>query len=180
MTAEERKGRVEMNQLYLTRFAVVIGLALPLGEVVRRWGTTESWTFWIVHLAVGAPLLYGAWLHSRDRTKGLRVLAAAWGFSCGILYPSFFYWWNHPPRPDPADLLSKPVWLVMLSNAFVGGSLGIALIGLFGTVRASEHSGKHNLPGSSVTAGAKENDRTAEQGDAADEVRDGAQRGPRS
>jgi len=129
---------VEMTELYIRRLAIVMGLALPLGEVVRRWGTTESFTFWITHLVVGVPLLYGAWSHARDRAKGLRCLAAAWAFSCGVLYTSFFYWWRYPPGPDPGDTLSKPVPLWLLSNAFVGGGLGICVVGLIGTLRALE------------------------------------------
>jgi len=74
-----------MTELYIRRLAVVMGMALLVGEVFRRWNTTSAWTFWMAHTFVAAPLLYGAWLQSRDRAKGLSVLAAAWGFSAGIL-----------------------------------------------------------------------------------------------
>ncbi|HYJ06693.1 MAG TPA: hypothetical protein VEX43_16275 [Chthoniobacterales bacterium] len=60
-------------------------------ETVRRWGTWREYppAFFDDYI-LGAFLLAGAWLVGRRFDAGQRLLAAAWGFTCGLGYYSFF------------------------------------------------------------------------------------------
>jgi hypothetical protein len=71
--------------------AVIFGILAPLGETVRRWHTWREYppAFFDDYI-MGAFLLAGAWMVSRQFIAGQRLLAAAWGFTCGLGYYSFF------------------------------------------------------------------------------------------
>ena len=71
--------------------AIIFGLLAPLAETVRRWNTWREYppAFFDDYI-MGAFLLVGAWLVGRSFSSGQRLLAAAWGFTCGLGYYSFF------------------------------------------------------------------------------------------
>jgi hypothetical protein len=104
--------------------AVTIGLLLALGEAVRSWGAGRHWASWLDDQILGAFLLYGAWHSATGR--GRLPLAAAWGFSCGLLYPSFFHHWQTAAQPDPGNLPHHCV-LLAVALCFAGSILGLLL-----------------------------------------------------
>lgn len=71
--------------------AVIFGVLAPVLDTVRRWGTWREYPPALFDdYIMGAFLLAGAWLVSRRFYPGQRLLAAAWGFTCGLGYCSFF------------------------------------------------------------------------------------------
>jgi hypothetical protein len=71
--------------------AVIFGVLAPLAETARRWHTWRGDPPALFDdYFMGAFLLLGAWAASRRWASGQRVLAAAWGFTCGLGYYSFF------------------------------------------------------------------------------------------
>jgi hypothetical protein len=71
--------------------AVIFGVLAPLAETVRRGHTwREDPPALFDDYLMGAFLLLGAWAVSRRWESGQRILAAAWGFTCGLGYYSFF------------------------------------------------------------------------------------------
>jgi len=73
--------------------AVIAGIALPIGEIGRRWhqlGDPRMFFAWFDDILIGAFLLYGAWRVGRDAAAGQATLAAAWGFTLAIAIGSFF------------------------------------------------------------------------------------------
>ena len=71
--------------------AIIFGILAPLSETVRRWHTWREYppAFFDDYI-MGAFLLAGAWLVARNFAAGQKLLAAAWGFTCGLGYYSFF------------------------------------------------------------------------------------------
>ncbi len=62
-----------------------------MAETVRRWGTWREYPPALFDdYIMGAFLLAGAWLVGRRFSAGQRLLGAAWGFTCGLGYYSFF------------------------------------------------------------------------------------------
>jgi hypothetical protein len=72
-------------------------------------------------MLLGGFLLYGAWRVASDRRTGRAILAAAWGFMCGLAYYSFFGQLQRLAEPDPSGL--APVWVIAVKG--VGLVLGI-------------------------------------------------------
>jgi hypothetical protein len=73
--------------------AVIAGIALPIGEIGRRWhqlGDPRMFFAWFDDILIGAFLLYGAWRAGKDAVSGQASLAAAWGFTLAIAIASFF------------------------------------------------------------------------------------------
>jgi hypothetical protein len=113
--------------------AIVAGFALPVLETVRRWRQLNQpavWPFWLDDWAIGGFLLYGAWRTARRRRGGRPMLAAAWGFACGLAYVSFFSQVAAVAEPDPSGLNS----LVMI--AIKGVMFVLAIVALAGALRA--------------------------------------------
>ena len=108
------------------RAALVIGILLPLGETLRRWGT------WFVDppaylddLSIGAFLLIAFWLSARDGSVGRRYLAAAWGYACGMGYSSFFRHLANLDAPDPAPISNRAV------TTIIGIGWAVCIVALF-------------------------------------------------
>ena len=109
------------------RLAIVLGILTPIAETIRRWHQLNQlsiWPFWLDDYILGAFLLYGAWRTGKDRRSGRRFLAAAWGFACGMIYPSFFTQLTLLSEPDPAPIPS--VWVAVIKG--VGFALAIAAL----------------------------------------------------
>ena len=68
--------------------ALVFGLFLAIAEIVRNWGNWQTWPFWIVDFIAAGALIWGG---VRTLSQGSsRLLSAAWGFTVGIIWMSFF------------------------------------------------------------------------------------------
>ena len=119
--------------------ACIFGVLAPLVETIRRWGTwLDDPPATLDDYLMGALLLVGAWAAGRT-LWGHRLLAAAWGFTCGLGYSSVF---EHIRRlrlgeVDPAPVPSE----VVLSIKVCG--VVLAVVALAATV-----SSRVGAPGS--------------------------------
>ncbi|HEX8633885.1 MAG TPA: hypothetical protein VF703_07010 [Pyrinomonadaceae bacterium] len=118
-----------MTIQFSRRLAIAFGILAPLGETIRRWST---WREYPPNLfddyILGAFLLYGAWRAGRDVRGGQRFLAAAWAYTCGIGYYSFFGQLKSLSlhEIDPAPIPS--VWIAVIKG--VGLALSLLALGI--------------------------------------------------
>jgi hypothetical protein len=115
------------------RLALFIGIITPLAEVARRRHQLLDPAFfpsWIDDMLLGGFLLYGAWRVAADEQTGRPVLAAAWGFMCGLAYYSFFGQLQLLAEPDPSGL--APMWVI----AVKGVGLALGIVGMVTALRA--------------------------------------------
>jgi hypothetical protein len=92
--------------------AMIAGVVLPIGETIRRWHQLADIRMapaWLDDWIIGLFLLYGAWRTRRSDRSGRAVLAAAWGFACGMAYASFFMQWQHIGDLDPSGIAGAKV-----------------------------------------------------------------------
>ena len=119
-------GLALMTFQFSRRLAILIGIAAPSIETVRRWHELRTLTVWwpayLDDVLLGGFLLYGAWRAGTGRPHGRAVLTAAWGFMCGIAYGSVFGQLATLGQPDPSGF-SPP--LVVAFKA-LGLALGVA------------------------------------------------------
>jgi hypothetical protein len=100
---------------------------------VRRW---KSWRDFPPALfddyIMGALLLAGAWLAARNFGAGQRLLTAAWGFTCGLGYYSFFEQLRRYQlgEIDPAPI--STAWVL----AIKGVGVFLAIAALLATLKA--------------------------------------------
>ena len=118
-----------MGLAFSRRLAIVLGVLLPIGETIRRWGTWGFWPYWLDDYIIGAFLLYAAWRSGRDARGGQRYLVAAWGFACGMGYASFFGHLKNIHQPDPA-----PIPHVALT-AIIGAGWVLVILALAASLR---------------------------------------------
>ena len=124
-----------MTLAFSRRLAIVFGILLPIVETVRRWpqlGDIRIWPAWLDDLIIAAFLLYAVRRVSKDGEAGRPYLAAAWGFTCGMAYGSFFGQLIRLDEPDPAPIPST--WVVAIKG--VGFLLAIAA--LVGSLRSTK------------------------------------------
>jgi hypothetical protein len=117
------------------RLAIILGILTPLAETVRRWrqlSRLSVWPFWLDDFIIGALLLYGAWRAGKDIRSGRRFLAAAWGFTFGMAYSSFFSQLGRLSEPDPAPIPST--WVAVIK----GVGLVLAILALIGSLKKSK------------------------------------------
>ena len=117
--------------------AVFVGVITLLAEIARRRNQLldpAALPLWIDDVLLAGFLLYGARRVAADQTTGHAVLAAAWGFMCGLTSYSFFGQLQRLARPNPSGL--APAWVVAVKG--VGLALGIVglVTALKGRVRA--------------------------------------------
>src|SRR6185369_5251488 len=120
-----------MTMQFSRRLAIVGGVLAPLAETLRRWSTwQQSPASLFDDYIMGAFLLYGAWLTSKDLRDGQRVLAAAWAFACGLGYYSFFGQLHsmRSGEPDPAPIASQ--WVLLIKGVAVALAVAALLISL--------------------------------------------------
>src|SRR4029453_6988471 len=120
-----------MTIQFSRRLAVVGGVLAPLAETLRRWSTwQQSPANLFDDYILGAFLLYGAWRTSKDLRNGQRVLAAAWGFACGLGYYSFFGQLQsiRSGERDPAPISSK--WVLLIKGVAVALAIAALLVSL--------------------------------------------------
>jgi hypothetical protein len=116
------------------RLAWLFGVAAPLVETVRRWGTWQQYPPALFDdYLLGALLLAGAWA-TRDpaNPRAARLLAGAWGFACGLGYYSVFGQWHayRAGEQDPSGFSPLTVFFVKLAGTL------LAALALRVTVRA--------------------------------------------
>jgi hypothetical protein len=122
--------------------AIVFGILAPFLETVRRW---HMWREYPPALfddyILGAFLLAGAWLAGQKFDVGQRVLAAAWGFTCGLGYYSFFEQLRRYRlgEIDPAPIPSSAVLIIK------GVAVSLAIVALIATLRARNPEGPSHL-----------------------------------
>jgi hypothetical protein len=123
-----RLARSIIQSMTFSRWlAIIFGILAPLGETVRRWHTWREYppAFFDDYI-MGAFLLAGAWLVGRRFAAGQRLLGAAWGFTCGLGYYSFFEQLRRFRLGDidPAPISSG----AMLTIKGIGVSLAVAAL----------------------------------------------------
>src|SRR6266545_1659895 len=70
--------------------ALIVGIVLPCIETSRRWHMLVDWPSWLDDYIAALLLLY-AWQVGRHQISRSRpYLMAAWGYTFGIAYMSFF------------------------------------------------------------------------------------------
>jgi hypothetical protein len=115
------------------RGAATLGVGLPLLQACRTacFGggvpALLAWPIAVDAYVTGAFLLLGARAASRELPSGRFLLAAAWGFTGGIMYRTFF-----EQLADP-DRHSGPQMLVLVVK---GTLLVLAVLGFLGAVQA--------------------------------------------
>ena len=127
-----------MTIAFSRRLAIIFGILTPLAETIRRWrqlGQLSIWPFWLDDYIIGAMLLYGAWRVSKDIRSGRRFLAAAWGFTCGMAYSSFFAQLGSLNESDPAPIPST--WVAVIK----GVGLALAILALVGSLKQTKEEG---------------------------------------
>jgi hypothetical protein len=123
--------------------AVLFGILAPVGETIRRWDTWQEFPPALFDdYLMGALLIWGAWSTRGGYMAGIPVLTAAWGFTCGLGYYSFFEQVRRYllGEVDPAPIPSG--WIV----AIKGGGLALAVLALILTLRegrSNEESSSH-------------------------------------
>ena len=114
--------------------ALFVGIITPLAELARRRQQLldpVAVPLWIDDMLLAGFLLYGAWRVHADQRTGRPVLAAAWGFMCGLTYYSFFGQLQRLAEPDPSGL--APVWVI----AVKGVGLALGIVGLATALKAA-------------------------------------------
>jgi hypothetical protein len=112
--------------------ALVLGVAIPLAELVRRrhqLADPAMFPSWFDDVLIGAFLLYGWWRTKSEPEGGRLPLAAAWAFMGGMAYGSFFGQLAEISKPDPSG--ASPIVIV----AIKGAGLLLAPIGIWLTTR---------------------------------------------
>ena len=113
-----------MNRLTASRrLAYVFGILTPLAETLRRWGTWwANPPAFLDDFILGALLIAGA-LATRGRSsrQGRSLLAAGWGFACGMAYSSIAFHWQamRSGQSDPAPIPTQWVFAIKVFGGLV-------------------------------------------------------------
>jgi hypothetical protein len=98
--------------------ALVVGIVLPCIETWRRWHMLLDWPSWLDDYIAALLLLY-AWQAGRHQISRSRpYLMAAWGYTFGIAYMSFFGQLKNVSGADPSGM----------APALVAGFKGFGLL----------------------------------------------------
>ncbi len=111
--------------------AYVMGVALPVLEVLRRRTNFETISGYVDDFIAGGLLLYAARAVSRQKSSGPVLLVAAWAVLCGGLYGSFFHQLESSASQDVSGLANVTVVLIK------GVLYAVALVGLVRSVRGA-------------------------------------------
>src|SRR5215216_617671 len=126
-----------MTISFSRRLAIIFGVLAPLAETIRRWNQLDQfsvWPFWLDDYIMGGFLIYGAWRTKKDAGKGIHYLTAAWGFTCGMGYSSFFNQLTILDQPDPAPISSG--WVAVIK----GVGFALATLALIASLKRSPQS----------------------------------------
>jgi hypothetical protein len=116
---------------YLRLLALAVGVGLSIGETIRSWGAHRP-IFAVVDDYLTAFFLVAAAMWA-NRPGTYAFLSAAFGFSSGMLYGSFFLHLSLLSQPDPGNIPHK-LLTVLIGVAFFGSIVGLALA-LRGAIR---------------------------------------------
>jgi hypothetical protein len=115
------------------RLAYVFGVVTPLAETIRRWGTWwDNPPAFLDDYLLGALLIAGAWATRDARSvRGRVLLAAAWGFACGMAYSSIALHWfaMRAGQSDPAPIPSYWVFAIKVIGGLVFVSALVLTLG---------------------------------------------------
>ena len=139
-----------MTIAFSRRLAIIFGILTPLAETVRRWrqlGDLSVLPIWLDDYIMGAMLLYGAWRTGKDIRSGRPFLVAAWGFTCGMAYSSFFAQLDRLNEPDPAPIPSS--WVAVIK----GAGFALAILALVGSLKRLKEEGNEKQVAQSRVAG---------------------------
>jgi hypothetical protein len=101
-----------------------------VGELWRSWGADRPLMLVVDDQIIGALLIAGAWAMKRDTVRRSGFFCAAWGFSAGLLYPSFVGKVLAPEQIDAGN------WNVPVLTVLVGLAFGVSVIGMVGSIIA--------------------------------------------
>lgn len=90
--------------IVLRLVAVVFATVAVLGECARSWGVGRPVAFWMDDVLMGALLLTGALVTSRDTPARRAFFTGAWGVAVGMAYLSFFEKLYAPEMQNPGNL----------------------------------------------------------------------------
>lgn len=121
--------------------AVVLAVSLMAGELWRSWGTERQLVFVVDDMIIGVLLLAGAWAMARDAVRRRAMFCAAWGFSAGLLYPSFFGKLVAPAEVDSGN------WNMSALTVLVGLAFGTSVIGMVASIAIPARSAPIQSPG---------------------------------
>ena len=113
-----------MSRLQVSRrLAYFFGFLTPLAETVRRWGTWwDNPPAFLDDYLLGIFLVAGAWAtRNTGSVRGKALLAAAWGFACGMAYSSVTFHWfaMRSGQSDPAPIPTQWVFAIKLLGGLV-------------------------------------------------------------
>jgi len=83
------RDRYSIAIAFSRNLAIVLGVAAPLLETIRRWHTwkDDPLAFFDDYI-LGFLLLYGAWRVTKNTEGGRKFLVVGWGFALGLAYAS--------------------------------------------------------------------------------------------
>ena len=83
------RDRYSIAIAFSRNLAIVLGVAAPLLETIRRWHTWQDdpLAFFDDYI-LGFLLLYGAWRVTKNTEGGRKFLVVGWGFALGLAYAS--------------------------------------------------------------------------------------------
>ena len=119
--------------------AVFTGIITLSAEVVRRRQQlldAAAVPLWMDDALLAVFLLYGAWRIRSHPAAGRAVLAAAWGFMCGLNYYGLFDQLLRPAASDPSSLV--PVWV----TAVKGAGLALGIVGMVTAMMGKPDAGR--------------------------------------
>jgi hypothetical protein len=128
-----RDQKAFMSPLQVSRrLAYVFGVLTPLAETVRRWGTWwDNPPAFVDDFILGAFLIAGAWRTRDPRSaRGRRLLAAAWGYACGMAYSSASFHWfaMRSGQVDPAPIPTQWVFAIKVIGGLIfAGALVLSI-----------------------------------------------------
>jgi hypothetical protein len=106
--------------------AIVFGLIVIGGELVRSWGERNP-AWWIDDFLVGSALIASGILAGKSTAQRRALFTGAWGFALGVIYISFFDKVLGPALMGHGAEFNR-------LNAFVSFSLIVAIAGLVGSL----------------------------------------------
>jgi len=115
--------------------AYVMGVALPVLEVMRRRTNFDTIAGYVDDFIAGGLLLYAARSVSRERAGGPVLLVVAWAVLSGGLYSSFF---GQLESHNPNDVSGLPNLTVVVIKGIL---YAVALTGLYLSTRAAIRQG---------------------------------------
>lgn len=104
--------------------AIILALALMIGELWRSWGVGRPIAFVLDDQLAGGFLLIAAVAVGRETMRSRTAFSAAWGIVAGGLYGSFF---NKIFAPEHVQAGN---WSIGVLTSLLGVAFCVSLVGL--------------------------------------------------